>query len=132
MFSFIVTVSIPEGVSYDAEDMTGGVGVFGVMGGVSVGGIVVVLYDSVIVEFVVVLSQMSVIVVIVTVRGYDMVSNVARSALLSFNSMESFEGCDGLATGIIVVELSLVNMLPDDDIGSMRSSSFIASVLFVV
>ena len=78
--------------------MSGGVsasGVGGAVGGAKPGGTAVLLYDSATVEFVAVLSQMSVIVVMVTVRGYDMASSVARSLLLSFNSMESFEGCEG-------------------------------------
>ena len=40
-----------------------------------------------------------------------MASSVARSLLLSFNSMESFEGCDGLAAGVSVVVVSFIVMV---------------------
>ena len=53
------------------------------------------LYVRIAVEFTAVLSQMSVITCTVTVRGYDIVSSAFRSALLSFSSMESLDGCEG-------------------------------------
>ena len=74
---------------------------------------------------------MSVIVCTVTVRGYDIASNAARSVAFSRTSMESFEGCDGAPAVASAVEESFIITLPDV-VGRMRSSSFMASVSFAV
>ena len=117
---FIVTFSIPDAVSYAAEDMAGGADAPG--GSVT-------LYVSVAVEFSAVLSQISVMACMVTVRGYNIVSSICRSVLFSFSSMESLDGCEGAPAVLSVAEESFIIMLPDI-VGRMRSSSFTASVSF--
>ena len=105
-------------MSYAAEDMAGGADAPG--GSVT-------LYVSAAVEFSAVLSQMSLIICTVTVRGYTIVSSIFRSVLFSFSSMESLAGCDGEPYVCSVADVSFSMMLPDM-VGRMRSFSLMDSV----